>query len=93
MPIVLDIRMAIFAAPAYFKALPPAQAPQDLTDHDCINLGLPTSGGFYIWDFREGGRELKVRLQDRRALNAVALKRNGVVLDLQEVLWCLLSRP
>ena len=74
-----DFRMAIVAAPSYFEDRPKPRTPRDLTDHACINLRLPTSGGFYIWDFRKGNRELRVRVQGRLALNAVTLIRNGAL--------------
>lgn len=74
-----DFRMAIVAAPSYFAGRLRPRTPRDLTDHACINLRLPTSGGFYIWEFRKGGRELKVRVQGRLAFNAVALMRNGAL--------------
>ena len=74
-----DFRMAIVAAPSYFADRPKPLKPHDLTEHACINLRLPTSGGFYIWDFRKGSRELRVRVQGRLAFNAVALMRNGAL--------------
>jgi hypothetical protein len=40
----------------------PPKKPQDLTDHNRINLRLPTHGGLYAWEFEKGGRELKVRV-------------------------------
>jgi DNA-binding transcriptional LysR family regulator len=45
-----DFRMAIVAAPSYFAGRARPRTPRDLTDHACINMRLPTSGGFYIWD-------------------------------------------
>src|ERR671932_423349 len=35
-----DIRMAVVGAPAYFAEHSPPRTPQDLTNHDCINLRL-----------------------------------------------------
>ena len=43
------------------------------------NLRLPTSGGFYTWEFKKGSRELRVRVQGRLAFNAVALIRSGAL--------------
>ena len=48
-----DFRMAIVAAPPYFEGRPKPLKPHDLTEHACINLRLPTSGGFYVWEFRK----------------------------------------
>ena len=36
-----DARMAVVGAPSYFAARKPPKTPQDLTEHDCINLRLP----------------------------------------------------
>src|SRR6266508_5437479 len=58
-----DMRMAVVGAPSYFAKRSPPRKPQDLTDHKCINLRLPTRGGLYAWEFEKGGRELKVRVE------------------------------
>jgi DNA-binding transcriptional LysR family regulator len=52
------------------------RAPHDLTDHDCINLRLPTSGGLWTWPFAKGGRELRVRTEGQLVFNTVALMAN-----------------
>src|SRR2546428_695721 len=74
-----DLRMAAVGAPAYFKRRPLPKKPQDLTDHDCINLRLPTRGGIYAWDFENRGRDLKVGTEGRLVFNTVA-RRLGAVL-------------
>ena len=40
-----DMRMAVVAAPSYFKTRRRPKTPEDLTSHACINLRLPTYGG------------------------------------------------
>jgi len=57
-----DWRMAVVGAPAYLDGRQPPLSPQDLTDHICINLRLPTYGGHYAWEFEHGGRRLNVRV-------------------------------
>jgi DNA-binding transcriptional LysR family regulator len=74
-----DFRIAVVAAPSYFEGRPKPRTPQDLTEHICINLRLPTHGGFYVWEFRKGGRELKVRVRGRVAFNAVAMMRQAAL--------------
>jgi DNA-binding transcriptional LysR family regulator len=74
-----DLRMAVVGAPAYFKRRPVPKKPQDLTDHDCINLRLPTRGGIYAWEFEKRGRELKVRTEGRLVFNNVALRLESVL--------------
>jgi DNA-binding transcriptional LysR family regulator len=67
-----DIRMAVVGAPAYFAKRSPPRSPQDLTDHDCINLRLPTHG-LYVWEFERSGRELRVRVDGQFVFNTSAL--------------------
>jgi DNA-binding transcriptional LysR family regulator len=57
-----DTRMAVVATPFYFRSRPEPKKPQDLVEHNCINLRLPTYGGLYAWEFEKGSRELKVRV-------------------------------
>lgn len=70
-----DFRIAVVAAPSYFNGRREPRTPQELTQHACINLRLPTHGGFYVWEFRKGGRELKVRVQGRAVFNALTMMR------------------
>jgi DNA-binding transcriptional LysR family regulator len=68
-----EMRMAVVASPGYFGAHPRPRMPHDLAAHRCINLRLPTLGGFYAWDFEKGGRELKVRVEGQLAFNDLRL--------------------
>ena len=72
-----DMRMAVVGAPSYFASGSRPRSPQDLTDHDCINLRLPTYGGIYAWEFEKGGRELKVRVEGQFVFNNIALRLNA----------------
>lgn len=74
-----DFRIAVVAAPSYFDGRRQPRTPQDLTEHACINLRLPTHGGFYVWEFRKGHRELKVRVQGRAVFNAVTMMRDAAL--------------
>ncbi|NNH60885.1 LysR family transcriptional regulator [Rhizobium laguerreae] len=74
-----DMRMAVVGAPAYFDSKPAPQTPQDLTDHNCINLRLPTYGSVYAWEFEKDGRELRVRVEGQLVFNNIALRLNAVL--------------
>jgi DNA-binding transcriptional LysR family regulator len=67
-----DMRMAIVGAPSYFERRSVPQKPQDLTEHNCINLRLPIHGGLYAWEFEKRGRELRVRVEGQLVLNATS---------------------
>jgi DNA-binding transcriptional LysR family regulator len=64
-----DFRFVVVAAPSYFANHPEPRVPADLTQHDCINLRLPTYGGLYSWEFERGGRELNVRVDGQLTFN------------------------
>ena len=65
--------MAAVGSPAYFDGHPAPLAPQDLADHRCINLRLPTTGGFYAWELEKDGREVRVRVDSQLAFNNVPM--------------------
>jgi DNA-binding transcriptional LysR family regulator len=64
-----DARMAVVGTPAYFRNRQEPKRPQDLVEHNCINLRLPTHGGLYAWEFEKGSRELKVRVDGQLFFN------------------------
>lgn len=65
-----DLRMAVVGAPSYFAARQKPRTPQDLTQHNCINLRLPTHGGsLYAWEFEKNGREVNVRVEGQLVFN------------------------
>jgi DNA-binding transcriptional LysR family regulator len=74
-----DMRMAIVGAPSYFKRRPAPKIPQDLVDHNCINLRLPSHGGVYAWEFEKAGRELKVRVEGQFTFNATGQILNAAL--------------
>jgi DNA-binding transcriptional LysR family regulator len=74
-----DMRMAVVGAPSYFAKRSPPVKPQDLIDHDCINLRLPTYGGLYAWEFEKGERELKVHVEGRLVFGGTAQMLNAAL--------------
>ena len=78
-PIAPNMRMAVVGAPSYFSKRPKPKRPQDLIDHNCINLRLPTHGGLYAWEFGKGGRDLKVRVDGQLTLNTTAQMLNAAL--------------
>jgi DNA-binding transcriptional LysR family regulator len=76
-----DLRMAVVGAPSYFKTWPEPEKPQDLIDHNCITLRLP-HGGLYAWEFEQGGRELRVRVDGQLTYNTTAQELNAALAGL-----------
>lgn len=77
-----DMRMAVVGAPSYFAKRSPPKKPQDLTEHSCINLRLPTYGGLYAWEFEKGGRELKARVDGQLIFNGLTQRLNAALAGL-----------
>ena len=68
-----DQRMAVVGAPRYFDKHGRPDTPQDLAEHDCINLRLLSAGGFYAWEFEKAGQEVRVRVDGQLAFDDVRM--------------------
>ena len=77
-----DMRMAVVGAPSYFKGRSEPKKPQDLIDHNCIALRLPTHGGLYAREFEKGGREMRVRVEGQLTYNTTAQMLNAAIAGL-----------
>ncbi len=64
-------RMIVVAAPSCFQDQPRPSTPQELAAHRCINLRLPSYGGFYAWEFSRDGHDVRVRVDGQVAFNGV----------------------
>lgn len=73
-----DFRMAVVGSPSYFAKRDAPKKPQDLTDHNCINIRLPTHGGIYAWEFEKRGRALRVRVDGQLVFNNMAMRMKAV---------------
>jgi len=68
-----DVRMVIVGSPAYLARHPAPKTPNELAEHNCINLRLPSSGGLYAWELEKDGRELRVRVEGQLVFNNVGM--------------------
>jgi DNA-binding transcriptional LysR family regulator len=74
-----DISMAVVGAPSYFRDRSEPKQPQDLMQHRCINLRLPTHGGLYAWEFEKAGREVNVRVEGQLTFNGTPQMLNAAL--------------
>jgi DNA-binding transcriptional LysR family regulator len=87
----LDMRMAVVGSPEYFARHPRPDRPQDLTEHDCMCLRLPTHGGLLNWQFKRRGRTTNAQVTGRLVFNktdlivAAALAGHGLAWVPQDV--------
>lgn len=66
-----DMRMAVVGSADYLHRFGVPETPEQLDQHRCINLRLPTRGGLYAWEFERDGRELRVRVDGQLILNSL----------------------
>lgn len=78
-PIGPEQRMAVVASPAYLAERTLPKTPQQLVQHTCINLRLPTHGGLNAWEFEKDGKELIVRVEGQLAFNRTPLILDAAV--------------
>lgn len=68
-----DIPMAVVGSPEYLKSRQQPKQPQDLIDHRCINLRLPTSDTLLAWRFVQNGQSVRVRGEGPLIFNTIDL--------------------
>ncbi|HCT8909760.1 TPA: LysR family transcriptional regulator [Enterobacter hormaechei] len=66
-----DMRMAVVGSADYLHRYGVPETPEQLDQHRCINMRLPTRGGLYAWEFERDGRELRVRVDGQLILNSL----------------------
>lgn len=74
-----EMRMAVVGSPSYFERHSRPETPQDLTDHNCINMRLPTHGNLFAWEFEKDGRELRVRVEGQLVFNNIAMRLDAAL--------------
>jgi DNA-binding transcriptional LysR family regulator len=62
------VRSAVVAAPDYLARHPRPKTPQDLADHNCILIRLP-SGATFPWPFEKGGQRVEAAVSGRLTVN------------------------
>ncbi|MDX1062168.1 LysR family transcriptional regulator [Sinorhizobium medicae] len=66
-----NVRYAVVGSPDYFGRHSTPSSPQELTNHKCINLRLPTLGAIYAWEFNKDAHEFSVRVDGQLTLNNI----------------------
>ncbi len=73
-----QIRFLSVASPAYLARHKPPQTPDDLKDHACIRVRMP-SGKLYRWEFARHGQELTVEVPGPLTLDHTELMTQAAV--------------
>lgn len=66
-----DMRMAVVGSADYLHRFGVPETPEQLEQHRCMNMRLPTYGGLYAWEFERDGREIRVRVDGQLILNSL----------------------
>jgi DNA-binding transcriptional LysR family regulator len=53
-------KYVVAASPAYFAKHEKPRKPEDLLEHDCINMRWPGHDSLYVWEFERGRRKWRV---------------------------------
>ncbi len=64
-----DMRMVVVGSPSYFARHSHPATVQELIEHDCIGLRLPTHGGLMVWEFKRQGRKINAHVTGRLVFN------------------------
>ena len=71
-PIGGPTRFVAVASPAYLMSHPPPKVPDDLRNHDCIRVRMP-SGKLHRWEFEYRGRSIVVDVPGSLTLDHLGL--------------------
>jgi len=74
-----DMQMAIAGSPGYLVTHGSPQSPDDLANHNCINLRHQAKGGVSVWDLEKDGRAVNVRVEGQLVVNDIAIVRQAAV--------------
>ncbi len=74
-----EMQMAIAASPGYLAAHGSPQTPDDLANHNCINLRHQAKGGISVWDLEKDGRAVNVRVEGQLVVNDIAIVRQAAI--------------
>lgn len=74
-----DVSYTVVGSPEYFASRSAPATPHELTDHNCVNLRLPTSGGLYAWEFEKDGREFSVRVEGQLVMSNIGPAINAAL--------------
>lgn len=74
-----EMRMAVVGSKSYFQRNPWPETPQDLTNHNCIQIRMPTYGNIFPWEFEKDGHEVKVRVEGQLVFNNMGMRRDAAL--------------
>ncbi len=74
-----EMRMIVVGSPGYLDSHPAPATPQDLTAHSCINIRLPTHGGYLVWEFEKADKEYKLRPDGNLAFNHAGMAKTAAL--------------
>lgn len=74
-----DMRMVVVGSPQYLQQHSSPSTPQELQNHRCINMRLPTRGGLYAWEFEKDDQELRVRVDGQLTFNSLRQRIDAAV--------------
>jgi len=74
-----DMRMAVVGSPDYFERHGTPLSPQELTQHACVNIRLPTHDNLFEWEFEKNGREVNVRVDGPAVFNTLTLRLSAAL--------------
>lgn len=56
-------RQLVVAAPDYFKRYAKPRKPQDLLNHNCINVRYSDTSGLYAWEFEKDAQKFSLKVK------------------------------
>ncbi|HEV2264804.1 MAG TPA: LysR family transcriptional regulator [Stellaceae bacterium] len=77
-PVTDRWRLAVVGAPSYFSRRGEPQTPEDLLEHNCIRIRLP-SGAMLPWRFQRDGKPLQLAVSGSLIVNVETLMESAIL--------------
>lgn len=78
-PISNTVPTSLVASPEYFANREKPTHPNDLINHSCLCLYLPTYGGLYAWELEKGERSIRVKVDGQLTFNTIMPMRQAAL--------------
>lgn len=74
-----DWRLSIVATADYFQRHGTPATPQELTQHNCINIRHSSNSGLYAWEFQKASRRFSVKVRGQFTANSTIHQLDGAL--------------
>ncbi|ANQ25157.1 LysR family transcriptional regulator [Vibrio natriegens] len=78
LPIGPPVRMRVVASNSYLKRKGTPRHPSELTEHECLQIRMPSAGVCLPWEFERDGEEIRIKVNGRLICSSRTVQLDAV---------------